>query len=86
MYPHVKEKIQKNALIPKGEGLKIIVEVDADHAYNLETRRSVTGIVLYMNGTLHSWYSKRQYIVETRTYGSELVAARIAVEMNIDTN
>ena len=45
------------------------------------TRRSVTGILLCVNKTPVKWYRKRQNTVETSTYGSELVAARIAVEM-----
>ena len=59
----------------------ITVYVDASHACDLVTRRSVTGILLCVNKTPIKWYSKRQNTVETSTYGSELVALRIAVEM-----
>jgi hypothetical protein len=37
-----------------------------------------------LNGTPIDWYSKRQDTVETATYGSEFVAARIAVDQIID--
>jgi hypothetical protein len=37
-----------------------------------------------VNKTPVKWYSKRQNTVETSTYGSELVAARIAIEMIIE--
>ncbi len=37
-----------------------------------------------VNKTPIKWYSKRQNTVESATYGSELVAARIAVEMIIE--
>ena len=57
--------------------------VDADHARDQLTRRSVTGIIVLLNNTPISWYSKRQKTVETSTYGSELVASRIAVELII---
>jgi hypothetical protein len=57
--------------------------VDADHARDQVTRRSVTGIVILLNNTPISWVSKRQKTVESSTYGSELVASRIAVEMII---
>ena len=55
--------------------------VDADHAHDLVTRRSVTGVLILLNNTPIKWYSKRQNTVETSTYGSELVAARIATEL-----
>ena len=57
------------------------VYVDADHAYDQVSRRSVTGIVVMLNNTIISAISKRQMTVETSTYGSELIAARTAVEM-----
>jgi len=40
----------------------------------------VSGILHFVNGTAIDWYSKKQATVETATYGSEFVAARIAVE------
>jgi len=57
------------------------VFVDADHARDKVTRRSVTGIILLLNNTPLVWVSKRQRTVEVSTYGSEMVAARIAVEL-----
>ena len=54
--------------------------VDANHAHDVVTRRSVTGILCYVNNMPVKWVSKRQKTVETSTYGSELVAARQAVE------
>ena len=83
MYPYAKEKIPEDAPTPKQKSLKIVVEVDAD-THDLETTMAVTGILLYLNGTLQSWYSKRQHSVEISTYGSELVVARIVVEMIIE--
>ena len=71
-------------LIPKGKEAKITVYVDADHARNKITRRSVTGIVLLINNTPLVWISQRQKTVETSTYGSELVAARVAIDLIIE--
>jgi hypothetical protein len=45
------------------------------------TRRSQTGILLFLNRAPIIWYSKRQNTVETSTFGSEFVAMRIAVEL-----
>lgn len=67
--------------IPKGKQVSITVFVDADHAGDKVTRRSVTGIILYVNKSPIKWYSKRQNTIESSTYGAELVALRIAVEM-----
>ena len=44
----------------------------------------VTGVLHLINGTPIDWFSKRQDTVETATYGSEFVAARIAMEQIID--
>jgi hypothetical protein len=55
--------------------------VDADHAHDVATRRSVTGIVLFVNKTPVKWISKRQKTVESSTYGSEMVAVRIATDL-----
>jgi hypothetical protein len=70
-------------LDPAGNKAKIAVFVDADHARDKVTRRSVTGIVLLINNTPLVWISKRQKTVESSTYGSELVAARVAIDLII---
>jgi len=50
----------------------------------MTTGKSVTGILHLLNKTPIDWYSKKQPIVETATYGSEFVAARTYVEQIID--
>ena len=67
LYPLAKEKLLDDPPEPKGKPVKLTMEVDADHAHYLETRRSVTGFFLYINNTLQKWYSKRQHTVETST-------------------
>ena len=57
--------------------------VDADYARDKVSRRSVMGIVLFVNNTPLTWISERQKTVETSTYRSELVAARIATDLII---
>ena len=84
LYPDSKEELPPDMPEPKGNSVKIIIYFDADHAHDLETRRSVTGIFVLFNNTPIRWYSKRQNTVETSTYGSELVAARIAVEIAME--
>lgn len=53
---------------------------DLDHAHDLVTRHEVTGILLLINNTPVKWISKRQKTIETSIYGTELVAAKHAVE------
>ena len=65
----------------KGPKVRITVYKDADHAHGVVTRRSVTGILLFVNNTPVRWISKRQKTVETSTYGSELVAGKMATEL-----
>ncbi len=80
-YGDVQEAIPPNAPEPRGNPMQMTVFVDANHAGNLVTRRSHTGILIYCNQAPIIWYSKAQKTVETSTFGSEFVALRIAVEL-----
>ena len=70
--------------VPLGPKVRITVYKDADHAHDLVTRRSVTGVLLFLNNTPVKWISKRQKTVETSTYGSELVAGKVATELILE--
>jgi hypothetical protein len=80
-YRDAKESLPPNAPSPRGHTVQMNVFVDADHAGNRVTRRSHTGILIYLNAAPILWYSKAQATVETSTFGSEFIAMRIAVEM-----
>ena len=79
-YPDACEDVPDDRPTPRGNEATLTCYVDADHARDKVTRRSVTGLLLLVNNTPISWISKRQKTVESATYGSELIAARIAVE------
>jgi hypothetical protein len=66
---------------PRGESVSTHCFVDADHAGNKVTRRSQSGILLFVNRAPIIWYSKRQNSVEDATFGSEFVALRQAKNM-----
>jgi hypothetical protein len=83
-YPDAEEELPPDMPIPKGKPASTMCYVDADHAHDVVTRRSVTGILLFVNNMPIKWYSKRQKTVETSSYGSELVASRLAVEMILE--
>lgn len=80
-YPEAAETLPYDTPKPLGKPVKVTVFCDASHADCLVTRRSTTGILIFVNGTPIRWYSKRQNTVESSTYGSEFVAMRIATEM-----
>jgi hypothetical protein len=79
-YPDADMKIPPNLLPSRGFPVKITCFVDADHAGDTLTRRSHTGIIIFVNNSPIVWYSKKQTTVEVSTFGSEFVAMRIAVE------
>ena len=78
------EEIPSNARPPKGKVVRLTTFEDANLMHDYTTGRSATGIIHMVNQTPIDWFSKRQAQVETATYGSEFVAARIATEQNID--
>jgi Reverse transcriptase (RNA-dependent DNA polymerase) len=64
-YGDEREAIPPNAPVPLGESVQMTVFVDADHAGNLLTRRSRTGVLVYLNRSPILWYTKQQSMVET---------------------
>ena len=81
LYPDSEDQLPYNMPQPRGNPVDISVFVDADHAGNRVTRRSHTGIIIYVNQAPIMWYSKKQNTIETSTFGSEFVALKIAVEL-----
>ena len=75
MLPHLREN-----------AVRVTIWVDADHAQDKVTCRSISGICMMINHTVVKTFSNRQTTVESSTYyGSELVAARIATDMAVET-
>ena len=64
-YPDAKEEIPPDAPEPLGKPVQITVFVDSDHAGDLVTRRSRTGVLVFLNRSPVNWYSKKQTSVET---------------------
>jgi hypothetical protein len=80
-YRDAVEAIPPNAPVPRGNTVMTTCFVDADHAGCQVTRRSHTGVLLYVNRAPVVWYSKRQNTVEASTFGSEFIAMKTAVEL-----
>jgi hypothetical protein len=66
---------------PRGHSVTISAFVDANHAGNVVTRRSHSGIFIFVQNAPIIWFSKRQNTVEAATFGSEFVALRICKEL-----
>ena len=84
VYGQVNECLPTDAPPPLGKNIIVTTYVDANLYHDLLNGRAVTGVLHMLNGTPIDWYSKRQATVETATYGSEFVAARIATDQIID--
>ena len=63
-----------------GTELNTSVFFDADHAHDHVTRRSISGIIVFVGSTPVIWQSKRQGCIATSTYCAEFIAMRSAVE------
>jgi hypothetical protein len=84
VYGNKHEEIPHNIPEPLGKSVVTTHYGDANLHFDLVTGRVVTGVLHFLNETLSDWYSKCQATVETATYGSEFVAARIATDQIID--
>ena len=80
-YKDAKEAIPDGAPQPRGHSVTTHCFVDADHASNKVTRRSQTGVLIFINRAPIVFFSKKQATVEVSTFGSEFIASRIAIEM-----
>jgi hypothetical protein len=84
VYGELTELIPEDAPPCLGQYVTLTHYVDANLMHDVVTGRSVSGILHMVNKTPIDWFSKKQATVETATYGSEFVAARICVEQIID--
>ena len=73
-YRDANEQIPNDA--PEGGGLPIYITcyVDASHAANKVTRKSHTGVVIFLNRAPIHCYSKIQQTVETSALSSEFIS------------
>ena len=75
-----KEEFPANMPEPRGHGFIMRAKVDADHASDTVSRRSRTGLLIYLNCALVYWWSKKQTSVESSSFGSEFVAMKQCCE------
>ena len=70
------------ANMPKASGFGFLISarVDADHAGDTTTRRSITGYIAYVNSAPVYWISKKQNSMETSSFGNEFCAMKHCCE------
>jgi hypothetical protein len=56
-YPDAEEELPPDMPDPIGTPADTVCYVDADHAHDTLTRRSVTGVLLFVGGMPIKWYS-----------------------------
>ena len=68
---------------PTVNELATTIFCDSDHAHDLVTGRSITGLIAFVGSTPVHWKSKRQTSVHTSTFGAEFMALKSGVELAI---
>ena len=66
---------------PRGNPVTISAFVNANHAGNVVTRRSHSGIITFVQNAPIIWFSKHQNTVEGATFGSKLVMMCICKDL-----
>ena len=66
---------------PRRNVVRISAFVNANHAGNVVTHRSHSGIIIFVQNAPIIWLSKRQKTVESETFRIEFVALRICKEL-----
>ena len=82
-YQYFQEDMDPKFPDPLVPEMDINIFVDANHAHDKVTGRSVTGLLCFVGSTPVSWKSKRQASVQTSTFGAEFTALKKAVEEGI---
>ena len=77
----MEEDLQSKMAEPHGNVVRISALVNANHAGNFVTRRSHSGIIIFVQNTPIIWFPKRQNTVEAATFRSEFVALCIFKEL-----
>lgn len=63
----------------RGKAVRINICVDSNHAGNQVTRKSHTGIIIFLNMAPINFYLKKQSTIETATCGSEFITLKTVI-------
>ena len=84
VYSNAKELIPDDSPKSYGPSVSLTTFVDANLCHDMVSGKSITGIIHFLNKTPIDYYTKKQPVVETATYGSEYMAVRVATEQIIE--
>ena len=79
-YPDAKEEVDPNFPAPYWHPLETTILVDSDHAHDKRTRRSLTGLIVFVGSTPVYWISKKQSTIASSTYTAEFSTLHTATE------
>jgi hypothetical protein len=79
-HPDAKEELDPGFPKVFGTVMETTILVDSDHAYDLATRCSITGLLSYVGSTPVTWTSNRQGSITSSTYAAEFSALRTVTE------
>ena len=80
-YGDIKEPLPPNAPEPLGREVQMNVFIDSDHAGDKLTRRSCTGVLIFLNRAQITWFTKKQNGVESGAFGAEFMAGMHGQEL-----
>ena len=81
-YPGASELLPPDMPEPLGKPIQMTTFVDSDHAGDKVTRRSRTGVLVFLNRAPIIWFTKKQNSIETSSFGSEFTAMKQGVEIS----
>ena len=64
----------------RGQGFIVSAYVESDHVGETVTKRSINGFFIYCNSALDYWMFKKQWYIETSSFGSEFLAMKTCTE------
>ena len=83
IYPDAYKELDPNLPTSLVEEISITVLVDSDHGNDQVTRRSITGLIAFLDRTPAFYLSKGQGAIKTSTYSAEFCAMKTGVEETI---
>lgn len=79
-YSDATEDVEPGLPEPLGTPMQTSICTDSDHAHDVVTRRSITGVLVYVGLTPVSSVSRRQTAIASSTYEAEFMAMRTATQ------
>ncbi|GJR69362.1 hypothetical protein Tco_0015427 [Tanacetum coccineum] len=83
IFRYIKGTTHLGLWYPKGTSIEIVVYADSDHTGDYVDRKSTSGICMFIECCLTSWFSKKQTALAISTTESEYVSAGKASQQTL---